>query len=172
MYDLNEPAMVSRFEKLGKRLKIIIDDDGAHGKEDSGETLAARRLAKSAGAANVKRQHMGKLQHNKTIVVDGPKVQAAVCGSTNHSWRGFFVQNNNAIILRGKSAVKIFLAAFEAYWNNDDVAGFCKTGSATWKAAPPRWRMRSIAGVLRSRRLCRRRPRPCRALSRGMPAAP
>ena len=26
---------------------------------------------------------MGKLQHNKTIVVDGPKVQAVVCGSTN-----------------------------------------------------------------------------------------
>ena len=75
---------------------------------------------------------MGKLQHNKTIVVDGPKVQAAVCGSTNHSWRGFFVQNNNAIILRGKSAVKVFMAAFKDYWENDGVAGFGGTGSATW----------------------------------------
>ena len=76
---------------------------------------------------------MGKLQHNKIIVVDGDKVQAVVCGSTNHSWRGFFVQNNNAIILRGKQAVKIFRAAFDAYWNNsDDVAGFGATGSAIW----------------------------------------
>jgi PLD-like domain len=132
VYDLNEPGMVSRFEKLGKRLKIIIDDDGPHGEKKSGETLAAKRLAVSAGAENVKRQHLGKLQHNKTIVVDGPKVQAAVCGSTNHSWRGFFVQNNNAIILRGKNVVKTFMAAFEDYWANDDVAGFCKTGSATW----------------------------------------
>ena len=88
----------------------------------------------SAGAANVKRQHMGKLQHNKTIVVDGPKVQAAVCGSTNHSWRGFFVQNNNAIILRGKSAVKLFTKAFDDYWAHDDAAGFGKTTSATWNA--------------------------------------
>jgi hypothetical protein len=132
VYDLNEPGIVSRFEKLGDRLKIIIDDDGAHGEPKSGETKAAERLAISAGAANVKRQHLGKLQHNKTIVVDGPKVQAAVCGSTNHSWRGFFVQNNNAIILRGKAPVKLFLQAFEDYWANDDVAGFSQTGSAKW----------------------------------------
>jgi phosphatidylserine/phosphatidylglycerophosphate/cardiolipin synthase-like enzyme len=131
VYDLNEPGMVSRFQELGKRLKIIIDDDGAHGKPKSAESRAAALLAQSAGADHVKRQHLGKLQHNKTIVVDG-EVQACVCGSTNHSWRGFFVQNNNAIILRGKSAVKIFRAAAEAYWANDDVAGFSLTGSAVW----------------------------------------
>lgn len=132
VYDLNEPGIVSRLEKLKKRLKIIIDDDGAHGKPTSAETAAEKRLKKSAGAANVKRQHMGKLQHNKTVVVGGPKVQAAVCGSTNHSWRGFFVQNNNAIILRGKEVVKLFQTAFEDYWENDDVAGFGKSGSANW----------------------------------------
>src|SRR5262249_13132854 len=109
----------------------IIDDDGAHGKPASAESRAAALLAASAGADGVKRQHLGKLQHNKTIVVDG-KVQACVCGSTNHSWRGFFVQNNNAIILSGKSAVKIFRAAFDAYWANDEVAGFSATGSAVW----------------------------------------
>jgi hypothetical protein len=132
VYDLNEPGIVTRLEKLGKRLKIIIDDDGEHGKPSSGETQAARRLIKSAGKENVKRQHLGKLQHNKTIVVDGPRVKAAVCGSTNHSWRGFFVQNNNAIILHGQRPVEIFRAAFEDYWANDAVGGFGKTGSATW----------------------------------------
>lgn len=132
LYDLNEPGIVSRLEKLGNRLRIIIDDDGAHGKPDSGETRAAARLVKSAGKANVKRQHMGKLQHNKTIVVDG-KVQAAICGSTNHSWRGFFVQNNNAIVLRGEKPVKLFQDAFEAYRGNDNkVAEFGKTDSANW----------------------------------------
>ena len=34
-YDLNEPEIVKRLEKLGKRLTIIIDDDGAHGKVGS-----------------------------------------------------------------------------------------------------------------------------------------
>ena len=132
-YDLSEAGVVSRLEQLGSRLKIIIDDDGKHGLPQSGETKAATRLAVSAGAANVKRQHLGKLQHNKTIVVDGPTVQAAVCGSTNYSWRGFFVQNNNAIILRGKSVVKTFLAGFEDYWANENsVSGFGKTGSAKW----------------------------------------
>jgi len=130
-YDLNEPEIVSRLEKLGSRLKVIIDDEGSHGKPTSSETIAAKRLAVSAGAANVKRQHLGQLQHNKTIVVDG-KVQAAVCGSTNFSWRGIFVQNNNAIVLRGKSAVKIFLAAFDDYWASATAAAFGKTGSAAW----------------------------------------
>jgi phosphatidylserine/phosphatidylglycerophosphate/cardiolipin synthase-like enzyme len=130
-YDLNEPEIVTRLEKLGARLKIIIDDDGAHGKTTSGEAQAAKRLRVSAGKGNVKRQHMGKLQHNKTIIVDGPKVQAAVCGSTNFSWRGIYVQANNAMVLRGKSAVKVFRDAFDAFWDNsNDVAGFRQTPAA------------------------------------------
>jgi phosphatidylserine/phosphatidylglycerophosphate/cardiolipin synthase-like enzyme len=129
-YDLSEPDVVSRLEKLGTRLKVIVDDDGAHGKPHSGETQAAKRLSTSAGRNNVKRQHMGKLQHNKTIVVDGPKVKSVVCGSTNFTWRGFFVQSNNAMILHGKSAVTPFLAAFDAYWRNDFPGGFGKTGAA------------------------------------------
>jgi phosphatidylserine/phosphatidylglycerophosphate/cardiolipin synthase-like enzyme len=131
-YDLSESEVVSRLEKLGPRLKIIIDDSDDHGKADSGESQAAERLSVSAGSQNVKRQHMGNLQHNKTIVVDGPKVQLAVCGSTNFSWRGFFVQANNALILQGKSAVEPFLAAFDNYWNNDGSAGFAMTDSAKW----------------------------------------
>lgn len=131
-YDLNEPEVVTHLEKLGARLKVIIDDEGSHGEADSGETQAETRLQASAGAANVKRQHMGKLQHNKTIVIDGPKVQVVVCGSTNFSWRGFFVQSNNAMVLRSKKAVKVFRDAFDNYWNHDDVDGFDNTASAEW----------------------------------------
>lgn len=131
-YDLSEPDVVSRLEKIGTRLKVIIDDKGPHGEPQSGETQAAKRLFASAGAGNVKRQHMGKLQHNKTIVVDGPKVKTAVCGSTNFTWRGFFVQSNNAVVLQGRKAVKPFLAAFDAYWAHDGAADFGKTASAKW----------------------------------------
>ena len=59
---------------------------------------------------------MLSLQHNKTIVVDGPKGQRVVCGSTNMSWRGLFVQDNNAIVLEGETPVKLFQDAFDAYW--------------------------------------------------------
>jgi phosphatidylserine/phosphatidylglycerophosphate/cardiolipin synthase-like enzyme len=129
-YDLSEPDVVAKLVKLKDRVRIIIDDDGPHGEETSGETQSENLLVASAGRANVKRQHMGKLQHNKTIVVNSPTTKVAVNGSTNYSWRGFFVQSNNAIVVRGASAIKPFLAAFEDYWNNDSAEGFSKTESA------------------------------------------
>jgi PLD-like domain len=136
-YDLNNPEVVSRLEKLGPRLKVIIDNSADHGATGSAENEAEKRLVKSAGRANVQRQHMGSLQHNKFIAVDG-KVQLAVCGSTNFSWRAFYVQNNNALVLQGKTAVKAFFDAFETYSKNSsgvgktDVAGFGAAASAKW----------------------------------------
>lgn len=129
-YDMNTPEIVTRLEQLGDRLKVIIDDSDAHGEEDSAETAAAERLAASAGADNVRRQHMGDLQHNKSIVVDGPKVKAAVGGSTNMSWRGLYVQSNNAVILRGEGPVKAFTEAFDSYWDNSGAAAFGATDPA------------------------------------------
>ncbi len=130
-YDLNQPEVVTRLVKLGKRLKIIIDDSKDHGGDGSAETLAAAKLAKSAGKSAVKRQHMRSLQHNKTIVVDGPKGKTVVCGSTNFSWRAFYVQSNNAMILHGAKPVDIFLKAFDAYWNGT-AKTFGADPSAEW----------------------------------------
>jgi hypothetical protein len=130
-YDLNEPEVVSRMERLGARLKVIIDDSGEHGYSTSAETVAANRLSASAGAGKVKRQHLLGLQHNKTIVVDGPSVQLVVCGSTNFSWRAFFVQNNNAMILHGPNPVVAFSKAFDNYWTQAPQA-FGETDSANW----------------------------------------
>jgi phosphatidylserine/phosphatidylglycerophosphate/cardiolipin synthase-like enzyme len=132
-YDLNEPVLVGKLEQLGARLRIIIDDSANHGAKTSAETKAAQRLAVSAGAGNVKRQHLGNLQHNKFIAVRGDVAQVAVCGSTNFSWRGFFVQSNNAVVVRGNGAVAPFFTTFEAYWAADnDKAAFGATPSADW----------------------------------------
>jgi phosphatidylserine/phosphatidylglycerophosphate/cardiolipin synthase-like enzyme len=116
-YDLSEGAFVQRLRSLGKRLKIIIDDSGDHGETGSGENQAADILTQSAGEENVLRQHCKNLQHNKLIVVNGPKVKACVYGSTNFSWRGYYVQANNAVILHGAKAIQPALQAFENYWN-------------------------------------------------------
>jgi hypothetical protein len=132
VYDFNLPELLSRLNKLKGRLRMIIDDSGTHGAKTSAETQAFNQLKTLLGPANVKRQHMGSLQHNKMIVVDGPKAQVAVVGSTNHSWRGFYVQNNNAIVLKGKNAIKICMQAFDDYQAHDDVAGFGKSTSANW----------------------------------------
>lgn len=131
-YDLNDPAIVSRLKKLKKKLWIIIDDSKDHKPSTSAESQAAEMLVATAGADQVKRQHMSNLQHNKMIVVEGDNVKAAVCGSTNFTWRGQFVQSNNAIVVRGKKAIQPFIDAFENYWENDSVTGFGPTESTDW----------------------------------------
>jgi len=89
-----------------------------------------------ASGASVQREHMGSLQHNKFIAVRSAKTQMALCGSTNYSWRAFFVQNNNAVMIQSKEAVDLFFDAFDGYSKNstgkgkDDVAGFAATDSA------------------------------------------
>ncbi|HWA28694.1 MAG TPA: phospholipase D-like domain-containing protein [Lacunisphaera sp.] len=130
-YDLNLPEVVSRFERLGQRLSVIIDESGEHADPDSAESKAAARLVQSARRA--KRQKMGGLQHNKLIIVDGPKARGAVVGSMNLSWRGLYVQNNNAIVLRHRRAVALAVKAFEDFWANDGVDGFGATASASWQ---------------------------------------
>lgn len=132
-YDLNEPEIVGRFEQLGARLRIVIDNSGAHGKPGSAETKAAARLSVTAGPTHVKRHHMSNLQHNKTIVVEGDAGNTVVCGSTNFTWRGLYVQANNAIVLRGEKAARVFHEAFSSYWANNSVVGFGTTDSTRWR---------------------------------------
>ncbi len=129
-YELSLPEVLGPLEAMGNKVRAIIDDSRNHGEPHSAETVAAERLAVTAGADNVKRQNMGGLQHNKVIIVDGPTIKKVLCGSTNFSWRGFFVQSNNALILSGEGPVQVFQRAFEDYWNNEDT--FPDTLSAGW----------------------------------------
>lgn len=122
-YDLSEPEVVGRLAKLGKRLRIIIDDSAGHGKPHSGETQTAKRLEKTAGKANVKRQHMESLQHNKMIMVDSPTMKRVVFGSTNLSWRGLYVQANNACVVDGQTAVDLAFEAFDNYFDHEKEFG-------------------------------------------------
>jgi hypothetical protein len=135
-YDLNEPEVLQRLMALKRRVRVIIDNSGEHGHADSAETKAENMLMATAGAGNVLRQNMGGLQHNKTIVVNGPVCQAVVCGSTNFSWRGFYIQANNAVVLRGAQPVQVFLEAFDTYWSpgQDDPDRVRQSNSAGWTA--------------------------------------
>ncbi len=148
-YDLDVPEIVDRLAQLGPRLQVIIDDSGKHGQKNSPETAAAARLTTSAGADQVKRGDMGGLQHNKTIVVDSPTVQTVVCGSTNFSWRGLFVQSNNALILHGATAVERFRTVFDDYHAHlDDPKGFKQASK------PPLWKPLGLSGVDASVTFC------------------
>jgi hypothetical protein len=127
-FDFNLPEIMQRIVALGPRVRIIIDDSKDHHGKAAAEDKAEKRL-KAAGI-QMRRQHMSSLQHNKTIVVNGENVKRVVCGSTNMSWRGFYVQNNNAFVVDGQPAVDVFEAAFDQYW--DAPEGFGKSASAGW----------------------------------------
>ncbi len=133
-YDLNLPDILTRLEALGPRLKIIIDDSsaegGGHKAEDSPESKAAARLRKTAGKDNVVRQHMGSLQHHKSIAISGKGLNKIVYGSTNFTWRGFYVQSNNAVVVESKKAVDDYLKAFQSYFKATKPDAFRKSKSA------------------------------------------
>ncbi|MGE7955143.1 phospholipase D-like domain-containing protein [Pseudomonas sp. NPDC089530] len=120
-YDFNEPDILAKMEALGGRLRIIIDDAGDHAAPDSCETRAAQRLTASAGAARVKRTHFNGLQHHKVLIArrNGQPYQV-LCGSTNFSFRGCYVQNNNALLFKQPDVADLFGEVFEASFNDPE----------------------------------------------------
>lgn len=140
-YDLNLPEIVTRLEKLKSRLKIIIDDSKDHKPPSSQESKAAARLRKSAGKSNVVRQHMSNLQHHKSIAVRGKGINKVVYGSTNFTWRGFYVQSNNAAVVNSKKTCDDYFKAFDSYFNAKTPKAF-KTSSA-----PKGWHNLGVPGL-------------------------
>jgi phosphatidylserine/phosphatidylglycerophosphate/cardiolipin synthase-like enzyme len=61
------------------------------------------------------------------LIFDG-KTKKVVFGSTNLSWRGLYVQANNAFVVEGAKPVELALEAFDNYFDNEKA--FTKTPSA------------------------------------------
>jgi PLD-like domain len=144
-YDLNEPDIVARLEKLGPRLRIIVDDStsksktgvvSGHGTPQSNESEAAARLAVSAGAAQVHRTHFTGLQHHKVFIASRNGVPFKVlAGSTNFSFRGIYIQANNALVFADPGVAALYQQAFDQSFA--DPAGFKKNDLAKkWNLAP------------------------------------
>jgi phosphatidylserine/phosphatidylglycerophosphate/cardiolipin synthase-like enzyme len=117
-YDLNEPDIVALLEKIGPRLRAVIDDSKDH-KEGSAESEAAVRLAQSAGEKRVKRMHFSGLQHNKVLIAKrNGEAQKVLFGSTNFSFRGLYIQANNALVFRSTEVASLFEEVFELAFSN------------------------------------------------------
>jgi phosphatidylserine/phosphatidylglycerophosphate/cardiolipin synthase-like enzyme len=121
-YDLNEPDIVDLLEKFGTRLRIIIDDSSSkekgvevgHVLPTSPESIAAKRLRKTAGTLNVHRTHFQNLQHNKVFVArQNGEPTRALCGSTNFTFRGIYIQANNVLVFHDPDVAKVFGKMFE-----------------------------------------------------------
>ncbi|CAN7176642.1 phospholipase D-like domain-containing protein [Phyllobacterium sp. LjRoot231] len=146
-YDLSEPDFLARLEALGPRLRAIIDDSTeadehtngvtGHGAAHSAETQAAERLSASAGPARIKRGHFRGLQHNKVLVAKRNGVPVRVLGgSTNFSFRGFYIQANNLFVFDNEEIAGLFEQMFTLAFT--DMANFQKNPFAkVWHAVKP-----------------------------------
>ncbi|HWA82076.1 MAG TPA: phospholipase D-like domain-containing protein [Fimbriimonadaceae bacterium] len=118
-YDFNEPDILARLENLGNRLRIVMDDSADHGDSTSAESQGAARL--TAKGASVKRTHFRNLQHHKVLIVRRNGVAVKVlCGSTNFSFRGIYIQANNVIVFSDEDIAGLFDKVFEQAFNAPD----------------------------------------------------
>jgi phosphatidylserine/phosphatidylglycerophosphate/cardiolipin synthase-like enzyme len=120
-YDLNEPDIVAALEKLGPRLRAIVDDSKDHKTQDAPESIAAARLSASAGEDHVVRRHFSNLQHNKVLIAkrNGHAVKI-LFGSTNFSFRGLYIQANNALVFHSPKIASLFQGYFEEAFGSTD----------------------------------------------------
>jgi phosphatidylserine/phosphatidylglycerophosphate/cardiolipin synthase-like enzyme len=136
-YDFNEPDILARLEACGSRVRAVIDNSAEHGKDDSAETQAAARLQASAGTGNVKRMHFHSLQHNKVFILyrDGNPLKV-LFGSTNFSFRGLYIQANNALVFYSPDVAALFAKSFELAFAGG--TGFATDPISTqWHAVAP-----------------------------------
>jgi len=131
-YDFNEPDILARLEKLGPRLRAIMDDSKGHGDATDAESVAAGRLSTSAGADNVHRMHFSGLQHNKVLIVKrNGQPYKVLMGSTNFSFRGLYIQANNTLVFQATEIVSLFADYFEQTFTHP--VGFASTPiAAEW----------------------------------------
>lgn len=117
IYEMREPDILRRLERIGTRVRAIIDDHDEQGEPGSAESIATGRLA--AAGAQVKRLHFGRQQHNKVLLVkrNGQPVRV-LTGSTNFSLRGLYIQANNALLFEDDGVAAKFAELFDAYWTS------------------------------------------------------
>lgn len=138
-YDFNEPDILARLEALRENVRAIIDDSKNHAGSGTAESEAARRLAVSAGKENVKRTHFKNLQHNKVFIARENGVPYKVLGgSTNFTFRGLYIQANNALAFDDKDIAAL-------YGNYFDIA-FAGTNGFTATELASKWHMVKKAG--------------------------
>ncbi|MGO6949605.1 phospholipase D-like domain-containing protein [Rhizobium johnstonii] len=119
-YDLNEPDIVAGLERFGERMRAIIDDssskeDGVpngHDLADSPESRSANRFIQSG--AVIKRTHFQNLQHHKVFITRRNGIpEKVLCGSTNFTFRGLYIQANNMLVFHSAGVAGLFGQMFD-----------------------------------------------------------
>lgn len=124
-YDLDEPDFVRDLAKLGKRLRIFLDDSNLHVKKGAMEIEARRILEESTGPDNIQVGHFGRFAHNKVVIQKkNGKAVKVLTGSANFSVRGLYVQANNVLVFDDHETADLYEQAFEQSFANPSTAAF------------------------------------------------
>jgi phosphatidylserine/phosphatidylglycerophosphate/cardiolipin synthase-like enzyme len=114
-YDFDEPEIIAELGKLGKRLRIVLDDSKSHIGKSALEPQAKKKMILSAGADNVTTGHFQRFAHDKVFIMKkGGKAVKVLTGSANFSIRGLYVQANNVIIINDQNVADTYEKVFEA----------------------------------------------------------
>jgi phosphatidylserine/phosphatidylglycerophosphate/cardiolipin synthase-like enzyme len=137
-YDFNEPDVIAKLVACGSRVRAVIDDSGSHLPTSSAESQVAAKLAASAGADHVVRMHFKTLQHNKVFIVkkDGTPIKV-LFGSTNFSFRGLYIQANNALVFHSPDAAQLFSKAFDQAFTKKGRGFATDPISGQWQLVQP-----------------------------------
>ncbi|MGN6342021.1 MAG: phospholipase D-like domain-containing protein [Ginsengibacter sp.] len=121
-YDLDEPEISTRLLKFAseKRLKIILDDAGKHGKSASMEAAFEKKFGQSGADNNdIERGHFLALAHSKVFIqVKKNKAIKVLTGAANFSTNGLYVNSNHVLIINHKNIAQFYSSVFDASFGN------------------------------------------------------
>jgi phosphatidylserine/phosphatidylglycerophosphate/cardiolipin synthase-like enzyme len=118
-YDLDEPDFIQGLEKLGHRLRAVLDNAPLHTKAGALEIKARAALEASAGKENVQVGHFKRFAHDKVMIQkkDGKPVKV-LTGSANFSVRGLYVQANNVLVFDDAPTAELYAKTFDEAFND------------------------------------------------------
>jgi len=111
LYELNDPVLIAKLNRLGKRANVILAN-GAFGPKDSDpQKDNAKKLTK----VNLTRRIVSSphFAHNKFVILARKKGKnfepyKVLTGSTNWTHNGLFTQVNNAVIINDKDVAAYY----------------------------------------------------------------
>lgn len=119
LYELGDEELISRLEKLGKRLQIVLSNsvqvDPKTKKKSDGNTAARARLQVTAGVEWDRIMPANHIGHNKFLVYEdrSGKARAVLFGATNWTSTGLCAQTNNTMVIEDPALAK----RYRDYWN-------------------------------------------------------
>ena len=128
-YDLNEPDIVTRLQRLAraKRVRLILDDAALHhgGDGSKAEDQVEVLFGTIPGGADlIKRGHFTRYAHDKVFVLrEQGEALRVLTGSTNYSVNGMYVNSNHVLVFDDAEVAGWYGQVFQLAWEGDVKTG-------------------------------------------------